>query len=169
MCACRLAEKIRLARVNKQRQDQLTEKAALQTQQREYDEAFNAHVTQSEAAAEARAVAEETRRREQNVKARQVLEEQMAERTDALKLAELEAQRERAMVDEVVRRILEEDADEATLKRHKQEETKDYIARFLAEQDEARRRKVEADLQEDNKIKVGLRFGAWVWMWAWYG
>lgn len=149
-----------MARVNKQRQDQLSEKAVLQTQQREYDDAFNQFVAQSEAAAEARAVAEEARRREQNVKARLVLEEQMAERTDALRLAEAEAARERAMVDEVVRRILDEDVAEAALKRQKQDETKDFITRFLAEQDEARRRKLAEDATEDRKIQVRVRQGA---------
>ncbi len=40
-----------------------------------------------------------------NVKARLVLEEQIQEKADALRQADEEFQRERAMVDEVVRRI----------------------------------------------------------------
>jgi hypothetical protein len=56
----------------------------------------------------------------QAVKARQVLEEQMAERQDMLREAESEAARERAMVDEVVRRIQEEDAANVALRKQKQ-------------------------------------------------
>lgn len=56
----------------------------------------------------------------QAIKARQVLEEQMAERQDMLREAESEAARERAMVDEVVRRIQEEDAANVALRKQKQ-------------------------------------------------
>ena len=56
---------------------QLQEKTQLKQQAAEYDTAFNTYVEQSAAAAEAREVEYQQRRREMNVKARQVLEEQM--------------------------------------------------------------------------------------------
>lgn len=72
---------------------------------------------------------------------------------EAARLAEAEAARERAMIDEVVKRIMEEDMAEAAGKRSRQEETKAYIERFLAQQDELRRREMEAAAAEDRKIQ----------------
>ncbi len=71
-----------------------------------------------------------------------------------LRQAELEAARERAMVDEVVRRIAEEDAASASLKRSRQDATKAYIAQFLKEQEEAKIAAREAAAEEDRKIEV---------------
>eukprot|EP00195_Chlamydomonas_chlamydogama_P011039 CAMPEP_0202890232 /NCGR_PEP_ID=MMETSP1392-20130828/721_1 /ASSEMBLY_ACC=CAM_ASM_000868 /TAXON_ID=225041 /ORGANISM="Chlamydomonas chlamydogama, Strain SAG 11-48b" /LENGTH=479 /DNA_ID=CAMNT_0049573769 /DNA_START=242 /DNA_END=1678 /DNA_ORIENTATION=- len=148
-----LAEKIRIARMNKERSLQLQEKAQIKQQQMEYDHAFNTYVEQSEAAAAAREAEAQARRREQNVKARMVLEEQMLEKQDALRLAEEEHLRERMMVDEVVRRIMEEDQAESALRRQKQDETKAFIAQFLEEQDVARRAKAAAEREEERKIQ----------------
>eukprot|EP00983_Pelagomonas_calceolata_P051303 1142355-Pelagomonas_calceolata.AAC.6 len=111
--APRLAEKIRTARVNKERAEQLRDNAQLKAQQQEYDTTFNLYVQRSEAAAaaqvgrfptstlyntllssvstsssylpttplecaqEAEALA---KRKAMAIKAREVLEEQMAER-----------------------------------------------------------------------------------------
>jgi hypothetical protein len=49
----RLAEKIRIARVNKERATQLKDNAQIKTQQQEYDAAFNLYVQRSGAAAAA--------------------------------------------------------------------------------------------------------------------
>jgi hypothetical protein len=59
---------------------QLQEKAQIKAQEAEYNETFNAYVAEVEAAKEARNVEFEARKREQNVKAREVLEEQIQER-----------------------------------------------------------------------------------------
>lgn len=45
-CTCSLAEKIRAARVNKERQLQLQGNAVIKAQQQEYDAAFNLYVQQ---------------------------------------------------------------------------------------------------------------------------
>lgn len=152
-CAARLAEKIRIAKMNKERAMQLQEKAHLQAEQREYDNTFNKYVDEVETAAEARRAEHEARQRELNIKARLVLEEQMQEKQDALKLAEDEYARERAMVDEVVRRIQEEDYAEEQLRRQKQDETKAYIAKFLEEKDAERKNKILAAQAEERKIQ----------------
>jgi hypothetical protein len=41
----------------------------------------------------------------------------------------------------------------------RQEETKDYIAKFLAQQDEARQRQREAQAAEEKKIAGGTMIG----------
>lgn len=71
---------------------------------------------------------------------------------DLLRVAEEEAARERAMVDEIVRRIRDEDMAEASSRRQKQDDTKAYIARFLEEQAVAKRAKIANEQAEDRKI-----------------
>ncbi|KAG2454297.1 hypothetical protein HYH02_001326 [Chlamydomonas schloesseri] len=148
-----LAEKIRVARVNKERSDQLVEKKIIGEQQQEYERAFNQFVAGAAAEAEAQEQENQAKRREANVRARMMLEDQMQEKAEAARLAELEAARERAMIDEVVQRIMEEDAAEVATKRQRQEETKDFISRFLEQQDELRRKEREAAAAEDKKIQ----------------
>ncbi|EFJ51321.1 hypothetical protein VOLCADRAFT_103570 [Volvox carteri f. nagariensis] len=147
-----LAEKVRIARVNKARADQLVEKKVLAEQQQEYDRAINQYVNQAAAEAEVMEAENQAKRREANVRARMMLEEQMAERQEAARLAEQEAARERAMIDEVVKRIMLEDAAETAAKRQRQDETKDFIETFLKQQDELRRKEREAAAAEDRKI-----------------
>lgn len=148
-----LAEKIRIARINKERGLQLQEKAQIKAQQREYDDTYNKYVHETDLAAVAREEEAQARRREQNCKARLVLEEQMQEKQEMIKVAEAEAARERAMVDEVVRRIMEEDMAESYLRQQKQDETKAFIAQFLVEQDAAKKARAVAIAEEERKIQ----------------
>ena len=76
----RLADKIKTARINKERADQLVEKQTLRSQAAEYDRAFNQYLEQNDAAAVAREAANQAQRRDNAVKARQMLEDQMAEK-----------------------------------------------------------------------------------------
>ncbi|MEW5298106.1 MAG: hypothetical protein WDW38_001158 [Sanguina aurantia] len=147
-----LAEALRVARMNKGRVDQLAERNVLRTQAAEYDAAFDASLAAGEAAAATKEAEHNARRKEQNIAARMVLEEQMQEKQEAIKLAEVEFQRERGMVDEVLRRIAQEDCAEVALRRSKQEETKAFIAAFLKEQDEKKRAALESSAKEDRRI-----------------
>ena len=72
----------------------------------------------------------------------------------ALLLAEEEFQRERAMVDEVVRRIQEEDVAEDALRRQRQDETKAFIRGFLVQKEADKRQRVEAMQAEERKIQA---------------
>lgn len=74
---------------------------------------------------------------------------------EAARLAEQEAARERAMIDEVVKRIMIEDASEVATKRQRQQETKDFITMFLKQQDGLRQKEREAAAAEDRKIAGG--------------
>lgn len=77
---CSLAEKVRIARINKGRADQLLEKKVLTEQQQEYDRSINQYVNQAAAEAEAMEAENQAKRREANVQARLMLEEQIVER-----------------------------------------------------------------------------------------
>lgn len=59
----------------------------------------------------------------------------MEERKEQQRLARLEYEREKALVDDIVRKIEEEDRLESEAKRRKQEETKEYIRKFLQDQE----------------------------------
>ncbi|PNH09539.1 hypothetical protein TSOC_003781 [Tetrabaena socialis] len=78
-----LAEKIRVARVNKERSEQLVEKKVLKGQQAEYDTSINLYVNQVAQEAAAQEQENQAKRREANVRARLVLEDQMLEKQGA--------------------------------------------------------------------------------------
>ncbi|KAG1661219.1 hypothetical protein FOA52_008264 [Chlamydomonas sp. UWO 241] len=147
-----LTEKIRIARISKARAEQLVEKQTIRQQERKYDETFNKYIDEVDKAAEAKLMEHEGVRREQAVAARLVLEEQMKEKQDALLIAEDEFQRERAMVDEVVRRIHEEDAAEDASRRAQQDDTKAYIRNFLEGKEVEKVQKKVNLAAEDKKI-----------------
>lgn len=69
-----------MAKVTRERALQVQEKAQIKAQQFEYDTKFNAYVDEVDAAAQARQAEFEARKKEQNVNARLVLEEQIRER-----------------------------------------------------------------------------------------
>lgn len=148
-----LVEKIRIAKVTKERAVQVKEQRELRQQQQEYEAAFNQYIGQVDAAAGVKQAEFEARKRDLNVKARMVLEEQIQEKQDAIRAAEEEFQRERAMVDEVMRRIQEEDMAEDAARRQKGEETKAFIRKFLEENERAKAAKKEALRAEDRKIQ----------------
>mmetsp|Transcript_43973 Transcript_43973/g.131828 ORF Transcript_43973/g.131828 Transcript_43973/m.131828 type:complete len:497 (-) Transcript_43973:323-1813(-) len=147
-----LSEKIRIARINRARHEQLQEKEAIRAQEREYDATLHRYVDDVDRAAEAKLVEHEARRREQAVAARMVLEEQMQEKHDALAAAEAEFLRERAMVDEVVARIAQEDALDAAARVRKVAETKALIAQFQLDKVAERDARAAAAAAEDRKI-----------------
>lgn len=149
-----LAEKIRTAKVSKERALQVQEKAMLAEQEREHQRQFDDMMTDLAAAAEQRHREEQQRVKEGKIEAKHVLQQQMAERLEAAKLASAECERERALVDEVVRRLAEEDMLSAGQRRAKQEETKQYIAQFLQQQAEARQRQQQEREQEERKIQA---------------
>lgn len=66
----------------------------------------------------------------------------MQEKADARKNAQLEYDREKALIDEVVQRIEDEDALESEIKRSKQAETKAFIVNFLEEREQLRQDKI---------------------------
>lgn len=86
------------------------------------------------------------------------------ERKEAQRLAKLEFERERAMVDEIARRIAEEEQMEAEAKRRKQEDTRQYIQQFLLEQEEMRMRQVAEEVRA-----AGSRVHTWGPAWVAFG
>eukprot|EP00877_Chromochloris_zofingiensis_P008487 jgi/Chrzof1/3892/Cz13g12110.t1 len=148
-----LAKKIRAARVNKERALQLQEKASLAAQEAEYDKAYDTMLMTQDRAGVAAQAAADVARREAGKLGMKALEQQVQERVELQRQAEQEYQRERAMVDEIVRRIQEEDAMEHAMKLQKQAETKEYIANFLKQRDTEVRAQKRAVVEQDKKIQ----------------
>ncbi|WIA31853.1 hypothetical protein OEZ86_002718 [Tetradesmus obliquus] len=148
-----LAEKIRAARVNKERSLQLQEKAALVAQEAEYDRVYDKVMMQQDSEGLAAQQAAEAARREAGKLGMQVLKQQMQERLELQRCAEAEFARERAMVDEVVARIQAEDRMELQSRRCKQAETKAYIENFLREQEDAKAAARAAARAEEQRIQ----------------
>lgn len=148
-----LREKLRMARVSKERALQLAEKAALAAKEAEYERSFNEAIMREDAEGLKAQQEAETTRREAGKLGMKLIEQQMQERMQLQLEAEREFQRERAMVDEVVRRIQQEDAMEAAERRSKQEETKAYIAHYLQQHEADLAAKKAAAAQEEHKIQ----------------
>jgi hypothetical protein len=77
--------------------------------------------------------AKEEARRDNNIQARLVLEDQIAESHMQKQAAYAEFLKEKAMVDEIVRRVIEEDEAEKLARMQKQQETKEYIENYLVQ------------------------------------
>jgi hypothetical protein len=78
----------------------------------------------------------------------------MQERVEQQEAARAEFEREREMVDEVMRAIDEEDRLQGELKRAKAAETMRYIRNFIADRDARRAAERQAECDEERKIQV---------------
>ena len=78
----------------------------------------------------------------------------MQERVEQQEAARAEHELERAMVDEVMRAIDEEDRLQGELKRRKAAETVQYIQEFIADREARRAAERRADYEEERKIQV---------------
>ncbi|KAJ3019748.1 mannosyl-oligosaccharide alpha-1,2-mannosidase [Thoreauomyces humboldtii] len=85
------------------------------------------------------------------------LNEQLLEQ-EARKQEEFEQfLREKAMVDDIVRKIMEEDALDAKLRMEKQDETKQFIEQFIIEREEWRREEAARQIAENKRIEEYAR------------
>ena len=122
--------------------------------EQEYDAALvavrDAQLADYDAREEARAAAKEADKRQ----AKAVLVEQMEERKQQQLLAKLEFERERFLVDEIQRRILEEEEAEWHQRAEKQRQTREYIRNFLLEQEEKRALAMQEEEEEERAIEA---------------
>ncbi|GMH38150.1 hypothetical protein BSKO_06034 [Bryopsis sp. KO-2023] len=147
-----LAEKIRAARVNKERHLQKQERAMIARREEQYKHLFDKRMEDDRRDALEKERLYSLKKREDNLKSRKVLEDQMQEKEAAKRNAQLEYDKEKILIDEVVRRIEEEDALEAEIKRSKQEDTKAFIRRFLEERQIQHQEKLDQERAEDMRI-----------------
>eukprot|EP00281_Chroomonas_sp_CCMP1168_P026003 CAMPEP_0206227742 /NCGR_PEP_ID=MMETSP0047_2-20121206/8789_1 /ASSEMBLY_ACC=CAM_ASM_000192 /TAXON_ID=195065 /ORGANISM="Chroomonas mesostigmatica_cf, Strain CCMP1168" /LENGTH=472 /DNA_ID=CAMNT_0053650921 /DNA_START=49 /DNA_END=1467 /DNA_ORIENTATION=- len=140
-----LEQKLRAAYMNQERRKQLAEKAtriAIADLQLEARRIRDVRAEEEKQAA----------RRVQAVAAKAVLREQMKEQDEAKAAAYAEFIKEKALVDEIIAKIMEEEKQEALAKMAKRKETIEYVQSYLRENEalkEAEKRRLE---EEDNEI-----------------
>jgi len=147
-----LEAKLKAAYMNKERETQLHEKTMMATEakMRETADLAEAEKARQRELERDRMVAE--KKREQQKMAKKVLEEQMEQQEVMKKKAWESFLREKAMVDEVVAKIMEEEKQDQLNRMRKQQETRDYIDHYLNQREklkEAERKKIE---DENRKI-----------------
>ena len=160
-----LEQKLRAAYMNQERSKQLEEKAILTEQERERQAIAD---LQMEAARirECRAEeAKESQRRTEALAAKQILKEQMAEQDEAKAAAYAEFIKEKAMVDEIIAKIMEEEKQDALAKMAKRNETMEYIRNYLSENEMLKAEEKRRMEEEDRAIaryaeSVRMREGA---------
>jgi len=104
--------------------------------------------------------AKQSQRRTEALAAKQILKEQIAEQDEAKAAAYAEFIKEKTMVDEIIAKIMEEEKQEALAKMDKRQETKEYIDRYLRENEavkEAERRRLEEEDRAILRYAEGVR------------
>ncbi|NXN24933.1 MNS1 protein, partial [Nycticryphes semicollaris] len=147
-----LEKKLKSAYMNKERAAQIAEKEAIQYEKMKRE----AEIAQKMKEEYERAIKEESsaelRRNEEKKMYQQELEKQLVEQERKKQEAYKEFLSEKLLIDEIVRKIYEEDQMERQLKLDKIRATQTYIEEFKKEQANWRRRKQEEMEEENRKI-----------------
>nr|KAG5707301.1 hypothetical protein BaRGS_000075 [Batillaria attramentaria] len=152
-----LEAKLKAAYMNKERAAQLAEKDALKFDEMKRDSEIARHMKeQAERAQEAEREREMERYREM-VRYQQELERQLEEQEQKRQQAYEEFLKEKLMIDEIVRRIYEEDQRELEREMGKKKLTQKYIAEFKKARDEWKQKEKEKMEEENRKIAAFAR------------
>uniref|UniRef100_A0A8B9PI03 Meiosis-specific nuclear structural protein 1 n=1 Tax=Apteryx owenii TaxID=8824 RepID=A0A8B9PI03_APTOW len=147
-----LEKKLKSAYMNKERAAQIAEKEAIQYEKMKRE----AEIAQKMKEEYKRVIKEESsaelRRNKEKIIYQQELEKQLEEQERKKQDAYEEFLKEKLMIDEIVRKIYEEDQMEKQLKLEKMRTTQTYIEEFKKEQAIWRRRKLEEMEEENRKI-----------------
>jgi len=148
-----LEAQLKAAYVNKERQVQIQESAYL-AQQQDVREAEMARAMEEERQKGLQAEAYREYLRAQDGRQMVVeLNQQMEEKEDRKRKAYDEFLKEKAMVDAVVQKILDEDAEERDARHAKEAETKKYIDDFVQQQEEEKAKRAAAIEAENEQIR----------------
>ncbi|XP_026504332.1 meiosis-specific nuclear structural protein 1 [Terrapene carolina triunguis] len=147
-----LEKKLKSAYMNKERAAQIAEKEAIRYEKMKRD----AEISQKMKEEQERVIMEESsaelRRNKEKILYQQELEKQLEEQEKKKQDAYEEFLKEKLMIDEIVRKIYEEDQMERQLKLEKMRATQRYIEEFKNEQAIWRRKKREEMEEENRKI-----------------
>lgn len=155
-----LKEKLRAAKISKVRATQLEERNLVEKQRATHDRAMDVMMENDRQAALDREYEESQRKFFLNLQSRSVLQNQIAERQQRKREAYEAFLTEKAMVDEIVRGIEEEDREKMVAQQRKQQELQENIRIYLEERRmwrEAERQRAEEELrkiQEYNALQL---------------
>lgn len=147
-----LERMLKVAYMNKERTVQHQQKIALAESEEARLQAMEDEIEVMQQKAQ-KAEAEKLQLRKiQSEKQRDILHRQIEERKQLLKEAEAQAEIDKAMVDDIVRSVNEEDAREIALKREKQEETARMMKEYARERQIELVQKRAAEKAEEDRI-----------------
>eukprot|EP00118_Oscarella_pearsei_P026426 m.309881 g.309881 ORF g.309881 m.309881 type:complete len:498 (+) comp48395_c0_seq1:37-1530(+) len=147
-----LKSKLRAGYMNRERSAQLAEKKAM-TMERDREEREVVETMRSEHKKATRvAEQKEQSRWEESVRYQQELEKQLDEQERKRQHAYEEFLKEKLMIDEIVRKIYEEDQREIERRLNQQKATQMYISEFLGAREEWKRRERQEMEKENQKI-----------------
>ncbi|NXT57095.1 MNS1 protein, partial [Pluvianellus socialis] len=147
-----LEKKLKSAYMNKERAAQIAEKAAIQYEKMKREAEIAQKMEEEYERVRREESSAELRRNEEKRVYQQELEKQLEEQERKKQDAYEEFLREKLTIDEIVRKIYEEDQTEKQLKLDKMRATQTYIEEFKKEQAIWRRRKQEEMEEENRKI-----------------
>ncbi|KFQ21238.1 Meiosis-specific nuclear structural protein 1, partial [Merops nubicus] len=147
-----LEKKLKTAYVNKERAAQLAEKEAIQHEKMKREGEVNQKMKEEYERLIKEESSAELRRNKEKIMYQQELEKQLEEQERKKKDAHEEFLREKLVIDEIVRKIYEEDKTEKQLKLDKMRAIQTYIEEFKKEQAIWRTRKQEEMEEENRKI-----------------
>uniref|UniRef100_A0A7R9SVN5 Meiosis-specific nuclear structural protein 1 n=1 Tax=Polyblepharides amylifera TaxID=1486889 RepID=A0A7R9SVN5_9CHLO len=148
-----LQEKLRTAEVSMLRKLQVDEKHIIKERDVQYNSQMDAQMELGRQKVVEAENLKEQRRREDQLGARYVQEEQMEEKLALQRAAVKEFERERAAVDEIVANIQLEDQAEVERKKAKQDETRRWVVRFMEEREKLRESARRAEWEEEERIR----------------
>ncbi|NXW53474.1 MNS1 protein, partial [Eurystomus gularis] len=147
-----LEKKLKSAYMNKERAAQIAEKAALRCEKMKCEAEIDQKMKEEYERLMKEESSAELRRNKEKIMYQQELEKQLEEQERKKQDAYKEFLREKLVIDEIVRKIYEEDQMEKQLKLDKMRAIQTYIEEFKKEQAIWRRRKQEEMEEENRKI-----------------
>merc|ERR1711988_988172 len=148
-----LEEKLKSAYMNKERAAQIQERSQLQTQKMRNEAHIDAQMEMDRQRGMMAEAYREQLRRQDAIDVRHTQVEQIEDQESRRAAAYADFLKEKAMVDEVVRRIMEEDAAEMSARIAKQEETRQYIDKFMVDREEWKQQQQRQVEEENRKIQ----------------
>ena len=147
-----LEEKLRAAEMNMERKLQMEESAVLKAREAQYHAYYDGVMETERQKIVEKEEKKEREYWERQIAAKQVLKEQIEEKLELQRVAQEEFERERKQVDDIVKRIQEEDKLQFEAKQAKQRETREYILHFLDEKEQERILKRQKEEEEERRI-----------------
>ncbi|NXF02237.1 MNS1 protein, partial [Smithornis capensis] len=147
-----LERKLKYAYMNKERAAQIAEKKAFYDEKLKWEDEIAREMKEESDRLMQEEISAELRKNKEKILYHQELDKQVEEQEVKKQKAYEEFLRDKLMIDEIVRKICEEDQMEKQRKLDKIRETQKHIEEFIKEQDTWRRRKKEEMEEENRKI-----------------
>jgi len=148
-----LKEKLHAAQVTKQRSMQIVEKQKRFVEERQRDELMAVAMEEDRLKQLEMQAIVEMEKEGQRTKARDIQHQQIRDK-EALRIEALqEFEKERAMVEEVVQKIREEDDEQEAMRAERKAETRQHLQDFMVQQAEWRREQDRRAAEENEKIE----------------